>query len=174
MINSIIVFSSGFKILKNNCFIHKFFGNKWTPHSHGTPDIGELPLVKQINGYKYSGSPGKTETITDPYAQDRDRALNRLMLDSVIRNSNFVSEFDLNDVLDHRAYRNLAYANNALRLLELCDEVTWNLMKSKIKPFVICAVCNCGVDWNVAGKTAKNVDGILVNENHKRVLSNDR
>lgn len=84
---------------------------------------------------------------TDTYVHARDRAFNKLLMDFIVKNSSFLFEYNLNEILDTNVMRNLQYPYNVLSILKLNKEDSWNLMKSKIKPFVLCDVCNTEVNW---------------------------
>lgn len=84
---------------------------------------------------------------TDTYIHARDRSFNKLLMDFILKNSSFLFEYDLNEVFDTNVMQNLQYPYNVLSILKLNKEDSWNLMKSKAKPFVICDVCKTEVNW---------------------------
>lgn len=84
------------------------------------------------------------------YEIARDEALDYLLLDFVVKNSSFVA--GLNDIYDTNPIQDLAYIYNVLSTFELNTYDTWDLMKSKFKPFVVCAVCKYQVKWTVDEK----------------------
>jgi len=58
-----------------------------------------------------------------------------------------VFDHNLNGILDANSMQNLSYAYNAFSDLKLNKEESWNLIKSKFKPFVTCIVCNSQINW---------------------------
>lgn len=94
-----------------------------------------------INDLDYDSSP------TNTYVSARDRAFDKLLMSFILKNTSFLFDYDLNEILDTNLMQNLPYPYNALSILKLNKKDTWNLMKSKSKPFVICDVCKTEVNW---------------------------
>ena len=56
-------------------------------------------------------------------------------------------DHNFNGILNTNSMRNLSYAYNALSCLKLNKKESWDLIKSKFKPFVNCIVCNSQINW---------------------------
>jgi len=104
------------------------------------------PLLKHINNLILY-EPVHNSLNTNHYEHIRDKALNNLLLDFIVRNSSFVFDHNLNGILNTNSMRNLSYAYNALSGLKLNKKESWDLIKSKFKPFVNCIVCNSQINW---------------------------
>lgn len=87
-----------------------------------------------------------SSSSSDVYRRIRDDALNKLLLDFVTENSSFTFDRDFNDDADGNVH-GLPGAYSALSALNLNEEKTWNLMKSKLKPLAVCVICESRVNW---------------------------
>ncbi|XP_060867230.1 dynein regulatory complex protein 1-like [Metopolophium dirhodum] len=105
-----------------------------------------VPLLKHINNLILY-EPVYNSLNTNYYEHIRDKALNNLLLDFIVRNSSFVFDHNLNGILDTNSMQNLSYAYNAFSDLKLNKEESWDLIKSKFKPFVNCIDCNSQINW---------------------------
>lgn len=90
----------------------------------------------------------ENNSISNSYERIRDKALNKLLFDFIVKNSSFVFDHNLNEVLDMDLMQNLPYyAYNAFGALQLNKEESWNLIKFKFKQLVMCNICNSQVNW---------------------------
>lgn len=105
-----------------------------------------MPFLKHINNLILY-EPAHNNLNTNYYEHIRDKALNNLLLDFIVRNSSFVFDHNLNGILESNSMRNLSYAYNAFSDLKLNKEESWDLIKSKFKPYVTCIVCNSQINW---------------------------
>lgn len=123
-----------------------------------------MPLLKHINNLiLYDHTHDSLDT--NYYKHIRDRALNNLLLDFIVKNSSFVFEHNLYGILGSNSMRNLSYAYNALSELKLNKEESWQLIKSKFKPFVTCIICNSQINWE-SGKI------IGTSDNERKICKN--
>jgi len=102
-----------------------------------------VPLLKHINNlilYK----PTQKSLSTNYYEHIRDKALDNLLDNFIVKNSSFVFEHNLNGILGSNSMRDLLFALSGLKLNK---EESWNLIKTKFKPFVMCVVCNSQINW---------------------------
>lgn len=110
-----------------------------------------MPLLKYFNNRIETNEPPESQeknSKSSLYERIRDTALNKLLLDFIVKNSSFVCDYNLNEVLDMDLMQHLPYyAYNVIGTLQLNKEESWNLMKSKFKKFVMCDVCNTQVNW---------------------------
>lgn len=90
-----------------------------------------------------------TNSTSNSYEHVRNKALNQLLLDFIVKNSNFLFDNDLKEILDTNLMQNLPYVYNALNSLKLNTKETMDLIKLKLKQFVMCSVCNSRVNWNL-------------------------
>lgn len=128
--------------------------------------------MKNTNSFLSYDPQHKTKTNSF-YLRARDKALNQLILDNIIKTSNFVFEFDIHKVSDAHLIKNISYAYNALNTLKLNMEETWDIMRSKFKPLVFCAVCNSRINWDFNDEIIKNLDNSN-EENLKKIKSDNR
>lgn len=107
---------------------------------------------------------------TDTYAHARDSAFNKLLMDFILKNSSFLFEYNSNEVFETNSMRNLQYPYNVLSILKLNKEDSWNLIKSKSKPFVICDVCKTEVKWEY---DENNMNGSFERKKCTNTISDD-
>ncbi|KAE9523356.1 hypothetical protein AGLY_016304 [Aphis glycines] len=131
-------------------FIREYLSLKTKTHFCEKPTLNGndtiVPLLKHINNlilYEHTHD----SLDTNYYKHIRDRALNNLLLDFIVKNSSFVFEHNLYGILGSNSMRNLSYAYNALSELKLNKEESWQLIKSKFKPYVTCTICNSQINW---------------------------
>lgn len=127
-----------------------------------------MPIFKHISNL-ISYEPPNSK-LNDIYYEHRDKALNNLLLDFIVKNSSFVFDHNLNRIIGSNSMQNLAYAYNALSDLKLNKEESWNLVKSKFKPYVSCSVCNSKINWEsgkIIGKldSEQNICSNLISDN---------
>lgn len=104
-----------------------------------------MPLLKHINNLILY-EPAHNSSDSNYYEHIRDKALNNLLLDFIVKNSSFIFDHNLHGILGTNSIRNSSYAYNALSELKLSKEF-WQLMKSKFKPYITCIVCNSQINW---------------------------
>ncbi|XP_029346886.1 uncharacterized protein LOC100572937 isoform X3 [Acyrthosiphon pisum] len=129
-----------------------------------------VPLLKHINNLILY-EPVHNSLSTNYYKYIRDKALNNLLLDFIVRNSSFVFDHNSNGILNTNSMRNLSYAYNAFSNLKLNKEESWDLIKSKFKPFVNCIVCNSQINWEsgeiigTSGSEQKTCNNYTISDN---------
>lgn len=118
----------------------------------------------------YNSVPNTLNENLEPndYKFNRDKALNKLLLNFFVKNSSFV--VDNNEIGITNSIQNLSYAYNALNRLKLNDEKTWNLLKFKFKPLVKCIVCNSQINWD--DEIIRNSNSFLKQNNCKNISEN--
>lgn len=109
--------------------------------------VDTLPFLDFIDNQLVFQLP--TNSTSNSYEHVRNKALNKLLLDFIIKNSNFLFDNDLIEILDTNPMQNLPYVYNALISLKLNTKETMDLIKLKLKKFVMCSVCNSHVNWNL-------------------------
>lgn len=111
------------------------------------PTINTLSLFNHIQNVVLQNIP--SDPATNSYECIRDEALSKLLLDFIVRNSNFILDNELNEILDTNSMQNLLHICNALSSLNLNGENTVHFIKSRFKPFVMCKTCNSQIKWKL-------------------------
>jgi len=148
--------------------IHEFLGVSRTPSPWETPVVEcATSNLKQFDDLMFRDPPTK-DYISNSYESTRDKILNQLLLDFMEKNSNFMFDDDLSKMFEEADFmQKSSYAYGALTALKLNDKNSWDLIKSKFKPFVKCAVCKTKVNWK-SNKTDEMTDINLDIENKTR------
>lgn len=107
------------------------------------------------------------------YQIARDEALDRVLLDFIVKNSSFLVDDNLNEVFDTNPTHDLSYIYNVLRTFSLNTRDTWDLTKSKFKPLVVCATCKYQIKWKMDESLKVEPPGEFF-EQTKFISDNDR
>lgn len=137
--------------------IHEFLGvsRKLSSWEKSIADYTMLD-IKQIDSLVFCDPPTENLNLKS-YKCARDKALNQLLLDFIEKNSSFMFDGDSSKIDVADSMQKSLYAYGALAALKLNDENSWDLIKSKFKPFVMCTVCKTKVNWNSNGTDEKAV-----------------
>jgi len=132
--------------------VHEYLGAGRTLSSWETPTAADRtpPDPRPVDGLAFCDRAVENENSenSQPYERARDRALDRLLLDFVGRNSSFVFDGDSHGTFDAAdPTRRPSCAYGTLAALKLDDQHSWDRIKSELRPFVTCAVCRTEVNW---------------------------
>lgn len=137
----ILQFDYSFREFLNIC------GEQFLCEKPNQPIIDTMPFLDFIDNQLEFQLP--TNSTLNSYELIRDKAFNKLLLGFIVKNSNFVFDNDLNEILDKNPMQNLPYVYNALNALKLNRKETIDLIKFRLKQFVVCTVCNSQINWNL-------------------------
>lgn len=107
------------------------------------------------------------------YQIARNEALDHMLLEFIVKNSSFVVDYNLNEVFDTNPIHDLSFVYNTLSMFALNTCETWDLMKSKFKPFVVCAICQCQIKWTMDENVEVELQGSFLKQS-KFISDNDR
>lgn len=114
--------------------------------------------MKIINNLVFN-KPSNENLTLNSYECSRDEALNKLLFDYIVKNSSIVFDYNLNRIIETEvnSMQNLPYT---FSMLNINDIESWNIMKSKFKPYVMCIICNSSVKWEL-DTNEENLDNVL-------------
>lgn len=139
-----------FKILQIDDYVHSYLDVERT-HFSKTSNISALPFMKIIIEQIFDESLHENLTLNSygrniSYSSIRNKALNDLIFDLIIKSTSIEFDYNLNRMYETKvnSMQNFPYAFGTLNLYDI---KSWNIMKSKFKPYVMCKICNSLVNW---------------------------
>lgn len=89
----------------------------------------------------------KEQNAVDSYSDTKERALLQLVFDSTVKNSRFILDSELIEIIKSHPKQNLTLLYNAMSAYGLNNIEAWKCLLSYIQSMANCAVCRGPVVW---------------------------
>ncbi|XP_026806274.1 dynein regulatory complex protein 1 [Rhopalosiphum maidis] len=171
------------RIFKVDKFIHETqLSIDWQPPPKlKYLDVSDLPSYR-----KKPNTPNKQDNLTvdlrlrndkksvDSYTETRERALLQLVFDMTIKNSSFILDSELIEIIKSHPKNNLILLYNAMAAYGLNNIDSWRCLLSYAQTMVTCAICCGPIVWHKTDNInhSANIDSEWKPDSKNKLIDN--
>ncbi|XP_060852929.1 dynein regulatory complex protein 1 isoform X2 [Rhopalosiphum padi] len=144
-------------------------------------DVSDLPSYR-----KKPNTPNKQDNLTvdlrlrndkksvDSYTETRERALLQLVFDMTIKNSSFILDSELIEIIKSHPKNNLILLYNAMAAYGLNNIDSWRCLLSYAQTMVTCAICCGPIVWHKTDNInqSTNIDSEWKPDSKNKLIDN--